>query len=642
MKNRVLFIAILLCASTLSAQINPASPWVWMKGDNTVDQYGVYGTSGIANSLNKPGARNISATWRDIAGNLWLLGGMGLGKTNSGLLNDLWKFDPVTLKWTWINGDDEPDNFSIYGTPGTASPSNKPGGIYSGISWRDNTGNFWLFGGYGFSEDQVGLLNTLWKYDVSLNEWTWVSGDKIINRPGSYGAKGSTNNINKPGARYCSQSWTDSNGDLWLFGGFGYGANAYSSGALNDLWKYSIATNEWTWMNGDSTIEPKAFYGTKSIPGGLNIPGGRYLSTSWKDRDGLIWIFGGYGFDETNLGFLNDLWKYDPASNEWTWISGDNTTDQPGEYGVQGTASVMNKPGGRYTASSWIDQAGDFWLFGGYGFDTTQTGYLNDLWKYHPSSGEWTWVKGDKIIDQPAVYGTQCQPDSSNKSGARMSSISWTDGIGNLWLFGGYGFDSNNSGSLNDLWRVNSNQFLLPVHLLSFTGLLNEEAVYLKWQTEEEMNFSHFNIQRSFDGAIFSTCGKMKSAGNGALYNWQDGELKNHPWQKVFYRLQVVNKTGLSSYSKVLLFDKRQEAVAIRVFPNPATSTLNLSFVQKQQGNAQISIFDMKGVMIRKQSENIAAGRVSLNIDVSTLPAASYFIAVHTGNISIQKPFIKQ
>jgi hypothetical protein len=42
----------------------------------------------------------------------------------------------------------------------------------------------------------------------------------------------------------------------------------------------------------------------------------------------------------------------------------------------------------------------------------------------------------------------------SNVPGARYVAISWTDGSGNLWLFGGQGYDSSGSdGYLNDLWE---------------------------------------------------------------------------------------------------------------------------------------------------------------------------------------------
>ena len=65
-------------------------------------------------------------------------------------------------------------------------------------------------------------------------------------------------------------------------------------------------------------------------------------------------------------GYLNDLWKYD--GTYWTWVSGNNSTNQPGVYGTQGVASSSNIPGARNGVSSWIDSNNILWLFGGYGY----------------------------------------------------------------------------------------------------------------------------------------------------------------------------------------------------------------------------------------------------------------------------------
>jgi hypothetical protein len=47
-------------------------------------------------------------------------------------------------------------------------------------------------------------------------EWTWVSGAQADDEPGVYAANG------VPGAREGSQTWIDSSGNLWFFGGYGY------------------------------------------------------------------------------------------------------------------------------------------------------------------------------------------------------------------------------------------------------------------------------------------------------------------------------------------------------------------------------------------------------------------------------------
>ena len=129
---------------------------------------------------------------------------------------------------------------------------------------------------------------------------------------------------------------------------------------------------------------------------------------------------------------------------QWTWDGGPNTANASGVYGTQGSAAAGNLPGARYDASSWTDSSGNFWLFGGVGYDSSGvTGYLNDLWRYSPSTGLWTWVSGGNLANASGVYGTLGTAAAGNVPGARQAASSWIDSSGNLWLFGGVGYDSS-------------------------------------------------------------------------------------------------------------------------------------------------------------------------------------------------------
>jgi N-acetylneuraminic acid mutarotase len=433
---------------------------------------GSYGTEGVASATNVPGERGGSVSWIDASGNLWLFGGGGFDPLGTmGSFNDLWEYGPSSNEWTWMSGcDASPCNkLGIYGVEGTAAAANVPGGRAGSVSWVDGSGNLWLFGGDGYdSKGQNYLLNDLREFNPSSKQWTWVSGSNLVLGKANYGALGVTAATNVPGARQEAVSWKDSSGNFWLFGGQGLDSNG-TSGSFNDLWEFSPSSKAWTWVSGGSTVNAKGVFGTLDVAAGGNVPGSRYNAVSWADGSGNLWLFGGYGDDSSGSQFdLNDLWEFSSSSKQWTWVSGASAVGNPGAvcvagaYGTQGTAAAANTPGGRNAAVSWIDTAGNLWLFGGLGCDASGTpGSLNDLWEFSAASKTWTWQSGSNSVGAAqggtggpsGTYGTQGTAAAGNTPGGRDGSVSWVDSSGNLWLFGGDGHDSTGAlRRLDDLW----------------------------------------------------------------------------------------------------------------------------------------------------------------------------------------------
>ncbi|NHI93738.1 MAG: hypothetical protein EAX96_14725 [Candidatus Lokiarchaeota archaeon] len=228
-------------------------------------------------------------------------------------------------------------------------------------------------------DDEVTVLLT------GKNTWTWVSGNYSRNNNGTYGTKGVADAANVPGARGSHTSWTDAAGNFWLFGGWGYDNVSAGIGHLNDLWMFNVSDATWTWVSGNYSNLNKGIYGTQGVADAANVPGARESHTSWTDAAGNFWLFGGNGCNNVSEDIiLNDLWMFNVIDATWTWVSGNYSQDNKGIYGTRGVADPANVPGARYSHTSWTDAAGNFWLFGGWGYDNVSAGWLNDLWKYTP------------------------------------------------------------------------------------------------------------------------------------------------------------------------------------------------------------------------------------------------------------------
>ncbi len=420
-----------ICVVTSSAQVGE---WTWLHGSATSNQAGNFGTKGVPSASNEPPSLYEPCEWTDLNGNFWMYGGID---ENSFTHNDLWEYNPITNMWTWMSGTNTPGDSGNYGVQGVPSASNRPPCRAWGVaSFVDLNGNLWMFGG---SEGTWQGFNDLWMYDISSNIWTWMKGTNTPADSGHWGTKGVPNITNIPYARIeTDASWTDNSGDFWLFGGGGMGTN--------DLWRYNIATNTWTWMKGSNIRFQLAIYGIMGTEDSANTPSNRWVHCRWKDKSGNLWLFGGL------LGSImptNELWRYNPTTNNWTWMNGSSSYEN-GVYGIKCVTSSTNTPGSRYESrAAWVDTTGNFWMFGG---SITGNGdMMNDLWMYCVTSNQWTWESGDSTPNSTGHWGSLGVTSPLNIPSGRMGSVGWTDHKGHLYLFGGS--SAPWPAMMNDLWE---------------------------------------------------------------------------------------------------------------------------------------------------------------------------------------------
>jgi|tagenome__1003787_1003787.scaffolds.fasta_scaffold20968785_1 hypothetical protein len=325
-----------------------------------------------------PSSRSNAVSWTDSAGNFWMFGGYVAFNTtafcpSAGAFNDLWEY--TGGQWTWVGGSPTPFTAGVY-----SGSAQVPGARYWSTGAVDPaTGKFWMFGGYGFDVNHsFGYLNDLWVFDPATTKWTFVAGSQTADPKGVYSGTAAI-----PGGRIGANSWIDSSGNFWLFGGDAFDS-AGSAGPMNDVWKFPLAGTTWTFVSGSTTNGSGPNFGTQGIPDVANVPGSRAFATSWQAPSGDVWVLGG---ERLGGALYTDLWKY--SGGQWTWIAGSQSVDQLGVYA--GTPTQL-LPGSRQEGAAWVDVNGNLWLFGGVGLGSLPAGKsvhdgfdsLQDIWEFQP------------------------------------------------------------------------------------------------------------------------------------------------------------------------------------------------------------------------------------------------------------------
>ena len=166
---------------------------------------------------------------------------------------------------------------------------------------------------------------------------------------------------------------------------------------------------------------------------------------------------------------------------------------------------------------------------------------------------------------------------------------------------------------------------VLPIDLMSFKADKKNMTTELKWQTENQEGFSHFELERSSNGtadfdSIASIPATTATSGNYSFVDANAARLS----QKAYYRLKMVDQDGQFKYSAVVVVTF-ENAASIMVTPNllNAGEMISVNIAGNNQSKFDVKLFDMSGKMISQQ-----AGNSRMQIATAGLRKGMYIVSV--------------
>lgn len=151
---------------------------------------------------------------------------------------------------------------------------------------------------------------------------------------------------------------------------------------------------------------------------------------------------------------------------------------------------------------------------------------------------------------------------------------------------------------------------------------LAANSVKLNWQTTQEVNASHFEVEKSSDGSKFAnltTVAAKGNAGNGASYVVNDDK----PLQgKNFYRIKMVDKNGAFAYTDTRVIDISNNMFAVS--PNPAKGAVNVYGVNGKY----VQVVNAAGKVVL--SRNLKSGNNT--ISTARLASGVYIVKIVNSN----------
>lgn len=182
---------------------------------------------------------------------------------------------------------------------------------------------------------------------------------------------------------------------------------------------------------------------------------------------------------------------------------------------------------------------------------------------------------------------------------------------------------------------------VLPVTLVEFNAKPSKGQAQLKWVTTNEVNSSHYEIQRSSNGKEFETVGSVES--NNSLekntYNFTDNISTNNV---VYYRLSMVDKDGSFAYSKVISVSVNAgksfavEKLSVRM------QDVNINLTSTEQQPFSFMVTDVNGRILLSKHVELEAGYNTLTATLPVSATGIYYVKMMSSNSTFTKAVVRQ
>ncbi len=174
---------------------------------------------------------------------------------------------------------------------------------------------------------------------------------------------------------------------------------------------------------------------------------------------------------------------------------------------------------------------------------------------------------------------------------------------------------------------------LVPLRLVQFNGTYFDGRLFFNWQTEDEYNVSHFEVEESTDGNNFTELIRQPAQTNFSITHFYKAEKNKRLTQSTHYRLKVTDLDGTRQYSKIILLKPDGSDNGISVSPNPFSNYLQLKYLTRENSGIHIRIYSASGQLMNISRHKVLAGYNSVSINkLEFLQKGMYFLVITDDN----------
>jgi hypothetical protein len=168
---------------------------------------------------------------------------------------------------------------------------------------------------------------------------------------------------------------------------------------------------------------------------------------------------------------------------------------------------------------------------------------------------------------------------------------------------------------------------VLPLGLISFIAIPKTGFNLLKWQTENEVNTTSFDIEYSENGINFIKAGNVAANNIGGNYSFK--HVINLQDAILFYRLKIIDNDGSFTFSNVVQINNNLNNDDLKLTPNPTNGFVTLTGIQTNLINTQLQLLNMDGQKIKQ----LLINNNQFLVDLSIYPKGVYLLKLTNGKV---------
>lgn len=178
----------------------------------------------------------------------------------------------------------------------------------------------------------------------------------------------------------------------------------------------------------------------------------------------------------------------------------------------------------------------------------------------------------------------------------------------------------------------------LPVDLLSFDAIAQDQDALVTWKTSTEINSEKFILEYSVDGGrTFDLATEVKGAGTSyheQSYRYKHLNIASHQTNGVYYRLTQVDFDGKSEVFPLRFVKFTRVNSVYNLYPNLVRAGREMILETPSDITVNYKIYNGAGMLVRKVS-NAASGDA---VSSDGLVSGTYYLCIDDTFVSM--PFV--